>query len=241
MKAQASRGAMMAIVAAVAGAFLGSSIGAYATDARVLSWPDLVPRKMLEIERDAVALEQSMAKRAQAERDRFWLVGQELELRQRLADGAITQEDLDQRERALLADALSKDEPEAVAFWAEVRKTRDALEALDKQVEPKLDGAQVRIPGYALPLELDGERVTQFLLVPYVGACIHTPPPPPNQMVFVTMRDGFTSEGLFQPVWVEGKLAASGGSYDLSLVDGSSAVDAGYSLQASVIEPYKQP
>ena len=46
------------------------------------------------------------------------------------------------------------------------------------QVNPLLDGLTVRLPGYVLPLEITGRKVTEFLLVPWVGACIHTPPPP---------------------------------------------------------------
>ena len=48
-----------------------------------------------------------------------------------------------------------------------------------------LNGKLVRMPGYLLPIEFAGNRVTEFLLVPWVGACIHTPPPPPNQIVYV--------------------------------------------------------
>src|SRR5690606_18432104 len=51
----------------------------------------------------------------------------------------------------------------------------------------KLNGVEVRIPGFMVPLEDTETRVTEFLLVPYFGACIHTPPPPPNQMVHVMM------------------------------------------------------
>ena len=54
-------------------------------------------------------------------------------------------------------------------------------------VVEELNGKHVRIPGYLLPLELDGTKVTEFFLVPYVGACIHVPPPPPNQIVHVKL------------------------------------------------------
>ena len=108
-----------------------------------------------------------------------------------------------------------------------------------RAVDPALDGTQVRIPGYVLPLEYEGTSVKEFLLVPYVGACIHVPPPPPNQMVFVTARASFEAEGLFAPVWVEGTLSTGGGAYDLTLVDGTARVDAGYALVATEVEPYR--
>ena len=53
---------------------------------------------------------------------------------------------------------------------------------------PELAGQNLALPGFVLPLEYDGKKVTEFLLVPWVGACIHTPPPPPNQMVHVIAK-----------------------------------------------------
>src|SRR5206468_7419214 len=66
---------------------------------------------------------------------------------------------------------------------------RDAIATKKQQlasaVNPALDGKVVKLPGYVLPIEFNGKQVTEFLLVPWVGACIHTPPPPPNQIVHV--------------------------------------------------------
>ena len=67
-----------------------------------------------------------------------------------------------------------------------------------------LDGALIRMPGFIIPLELGAEGVTSFLLVPYVGACIHTPPPPPNQLVIVSSKVPWPSDQLWDPVWVTG-------------------------------------
>ena len=54
----------------------------------------------------------------------------------------------------------------------------------------ELAGKTVRIPGFTVPLEDFASSATEFLLVPYVGACVHTPPPPPNQLVYVEMDEG---------------------------------------------------
>jgi uncharacterized protein len=70
----------------------------------------------------------------------------------------------------------------------------------------RLQGRRIRIPGFIVPLEDFQEKAKEFLLVPYFGACVHTPPPPPNQMVFVTLVGGPKSLALFDPVWVEGLL-----------------------------------
>ena len=60
---------------------------------------------------------------------------------------------------------------------------------------------RVRIPGYVVPLTLDGEGVTEGLLVPYVGACIHVPPPPANQIVFLRFNEPTPQDGLWDPAW----------------------------------------
>ena len=54
----------------------------------------------------------------------------------------------------------------------------------------ELNGQFVKIPGFVVPLEGTAELTTEFLLVPYFGACIHVPPPPSNQIVYVTFKDG---------------------------------------------------
>jgi uncharacterized protein len=70
-----------------------------------------------------------------------------------------------------------------------------------------VDGKRVRVPGYMVPLDDSARGVTEFILVPYFGACIHTPPPPPNQMVFVKMNGNRRVEvNLWDPIWIEGEL-----------------------------------
>lgn len=70
-----------------------------------------------------------------------------------------------------------------------------------------LDGQMVRVAGYLVPLDDDVRELSEFLLVPYQGACVHTPPPPPNQMIFVKMTRGERIRfGLMDGVWVEGTL-----------------------------------
>ena len=113
---------------------------------------------------------------------------------------------------------------------------------LQTAIVEELNGQQVRIPGYFLPLEVSTTNVTEFLLVPYIGACIHVPPPPPNQIIYVKLgqNKGYKSKNLYEPVWVTGIIAAKSMVRDLYLVDGSAGVDIGYSMQANRIEPYKE-
>ena len=71
-----------------------------------------------------------------------------------------------------------------------------------------LDGELVKLPGFIVPLEVtDDGKVSEFLLVPYFGACIHYPPPPPNQIVYVTSDEPIELESTWAPIWATGVLA----------------------------------
>jgi hypothetical protein len=64
-----------------------------------------------------------------------------------------------------------------------------------------------RIPGFVVPLKTTEDmRILEFFLVPYFGACIHVPPPPPNQLIHMKYEKGFKLEALYDPVWVEGTI-----------------------------------
>ncbi len=104
------------------------------------------------------------------------------------------------------------------------------------QVEPnapligELDGQFVKIPGFIVPLEGDAERVTEFLLVPYFGACIHVPPPPSNQIVHVRIEQGVEVLNISDAVWVTGNLSTEGWVGDIASV--------GYTMQGVDVEPF---
>lgn len=101
------------------------------------------------------------------------------------------------------------------------------------------DGTNVRIPGFLVPLQFSEALVgTDFLLVPTAGACIHLPPPPPNQIVRVSFPEGYELKTFQYPVWVEGKISAELATDDLYIVDGVRSTTMGYSLTASTIEEY---
>ncbi|WP_105052692.1 DUF3299 domain-containing protein [Psychrosphaera saromensis] len=77
-------------------------------------------------------------------------------------------------------------------------------------VIPEMDKQAVKIPGFIVPLEFnEDETVTQFFLVPYFGACIHQPPPPPNQIIFVNYPKGLLLESLYNPFGISGVLSTS--------------------------------
>ena len=109
----------------------------------------------------------------------------------------------------------------------------------DQLVVTGLDGEIIRLAGYALPLEMTDTGVTEFFLVPYIGACIHVPPPPPNQMVLIKLDKPFNADDLYMPVWVTGRLSTQFASKELSLVDGQSTIDTGYTLKATQVAAYE--
>ena len=113
-------------------------------------------------------------------------------------------------------------------------KRKHAMEAVNET----LNEQQVRLAGYVLPLEMDGLKITEFLLVPYVGACIHEPVPPANQIVLVKFAQGIEVDGQFTPVWVQGKMSTEIGTTKLYLIDGNADIPRSYTLDADAIELY---
>ena len=98
-------------------------------------------------------------------------------------------------------------------------------------VNENLDGALIRIPGFVVPLEFDEEQtISQFFLVPYFGACLHMPPPPPNQIILVNAPKGIQMSALYDPFWIEGQLSTSFQENDMAT--------SAYAMQLQRIEPY---
>ena len=98
-------------------------------------------------------------------------------------------------------------------------------------VNENLDGAMIRIPGFVVPLEFDEEQtISQFFLVPYFGACLHMPPPPPNQIILVNAPKGIQMSALYDPFWIEGQLSTSFQENDMAT--------SAYAMQLQRIEPY---
>lgn len=156
-------------------------------------------------------------------------------------------------------DALKKDEAQdrtieweelMPADWNPLKKTDNlkideledndprAVEALKKTIEawknaptnPAMNGITGKIGGFVVPLEHAGGALKEFLLVPYYGACIHTPPPPPNQIIHVTLKKPARNIHAMDAVWITGKMAVE--------KKGSVLGTSGYSMQGLEIRPY---
>lgn len=101
------------------------------------------------------------------------------------------------------------------------------------QVKPEFDGQRLRIPGFVVPLEFDDEQnISEFFLVPFFGACIHVPPPPPNQIIHAHFEPGFQIDNLYDPVWISGVVRTE-------LIENDVAQSA-YAMSIDTIEPYTE-
>lgn len=138
---------------------------------------------------------------------------------------------------APLVSALDAQRPASPATTAPISIDWRVLGGLDFEkgtmtdTLKKLDGRKVRVPGFIVPLDDADEEGAEFLLVPYYGACVHTPPPPPNQMAFVSMvGDKPVKLALFDAVWMEGTLRIT--DYD------SPYGEVGYQIEGLSMKPY---
>lgn len=121
-----------------------------------------------------------------------------------------------------LNQAFGNQDP-AAAAWNEV--------LMSANVKGELNNKKVRVPGFIVPVEYDADQnVTAFFLVPYFGACIHVPPPPPNQIIFVTNKQKIQGDMIYSPFWISGTLTTETMSHDLA--------KSAYSMKADKIEEY---
>ncbi len=101
-------------------------------------------------------------------------------------------------------------------------------------VVDKLDGQRVKFPAYITPLEYNPEKgMKEFLLVPYVGACIHVPPPPANQVVHAQSPRAVEFKSMYDPVWAIGVMKTETVKSDLA--------ESGYRLEVEEVLPYEEP
>ena len=200
-------------------------------DIRQLGWEDLAPQ--VEYTDPFQELSQEQASKMGFV---YWMI-------QRQKQGP----PLHPQEQEILSEQFDTDIEALKAEGVDIDGIVAAQEEVDRRIEiadntmvDALDSQSVAIPGYALPLEFaENNRVTEFLLVPYIGACIHVPPPPPNQIVFVETEDGIEMNSLFEPVLVSGLISVEQSEQNLTFVDGSADINVGYTLQATAVEDYE--
>lgn len=130
-------------------------------------------------------------------------------------------------------DLLPGDDDVATAFQGIINHDDVPLSSeqpASSGVRSDWNGMVVRLPGYIVPIDQSADGVTAFLLVPFVGACVHVPPPPANQLVFVTSSIPYPSKGLFEAVNVTGMFGVSSMR--------AQGAEIGYALSADRVEPF---
>lgn len=200
---------------------------AVAADVREIGWEDLVPPISFDDPFEALT-EDQLIKLGAIARVRDFI---------KSYPSDVTEEMLDRAEE--MEKELDEQNIDVDGLLARREEIADKRRAQENSVVEELNGKNIRMPGYVLPLEFDGQKVTEFFLVPYVGACIHVPPPPPNQMVYVNSNVGIETKGLYDPVWVEGTISTIGKTNPWTAYDGVVDISAGYTMQADEIEPYE--
>lgn len=123
---------------------------------------------------------------------------------------------------------LDDADPRAMAALDKLKQAWDNAPA-----EHSLNGKRIRIAGFALPLERQGSEVTEFLIVPYFGACIHTPPPPANQIIHAKSAKPLAGVKMMVPIWTWGTLTVQHGETTWGV--------AGYRLAVEKVAPYEEP
>jgi hypothetical protein len=202
---------------------LSIGVSAAAAPERTIDWADLRP--------PAAAEDNPFAKMTDAQLEA---------LRQVVLDRLMRQRGLQ------VSDALERATAERVAQLAAqgidadaVLAQRDALiarrRATDDTGVAALDGQAIRLGGYLLPAELKDNQVIEFLLVPWVGACSHTPPPPANQSVRVRPAQPYALSRTYEPVWVSGVLRLRPQEKSVFVVDGEMAVRSVYAIDDAAV------
>ncbi|RIH71830.1 hypothetical protein BJG01_13510 [Vibrio splendidus] len=107
---------------------------------------------------------------------------------------------------------------------------------ISTQPNPDVLDKKQTIPGFVTPLEMEGTKVTKFFLVPTAGACIHTPPPPANQIIYVEFDEGVEFKSLATPVQISGQLISELQKQGVTYSDGAANVESIYSMSATTVE-----
>lgn len=205
---------------------------AFAGESIEITWDNLIPPQSSALTDEISELQAKLEALDEARKEIYYQIDEHFALKRRIKMGFVDASRFNARDLERLNKDYAKDYSGLVALWKSVQEMNSKYQTESSRVNESISGKSVRIPGYVLPLETEGTALREFLLVPFVGACIHVPPPPPNQMVHVLLDQPYASKRLYEPVWVEGVLTTGQGSHRLSLVDGTASVGTGYSMRA---------
>lgn len=194
------------------------------TSAQKIGWPDLVPKmKPLVDPLDSLTFE----RRFEVE-SIFWVRQLSEEERSR---SPYLVEEANGYEKELGAAGISVND-----LIAEYEAFAVAVDEQGKSLRKGLDGEAITLEGFLLPLEFSTDGSKEFLLVPYVGACIHVPPPPANQIVLISLTSNVLIREIFAPARVTGRIRTRLSTTKLFFVDGEADIQLGYHIRNAQVE-----
>jgi hypothetical protein len=197
--------------------------------AKTLGWRDLVP-KLEPLKNPLEGLEPTLRYDIEyLATIRYWT-----------DTGQIFEVDSEFERGVELEHQFKKDRVDFEPMVASFNNFLNEIDRRNRMVVQELDGELVRIPGFALPLETSATAVSEFLLVPSIGACIHTPVPPANQLVFVKLNQSYKMSKLYEPIWITGRMKIESVQRAVSYSDGKNGVESAYAMEAVSIEPYRR-
>ena len=204
------------------------SFSSLASEIKVTYWDELVPNMEL--------MEDPFQK---LDRNQMFDMATIARFKEAQAEDGFVASDKARQEIVEVTERLKKQDIDVEALFVARAQIMKQREALGSKPNTEVVGSKHRIPGYITPIEMDGTKVTKFFLVPSAGACIHTPPPPANQLVLIDFPEGIELVSLMTPVWVEGLLTGHQSKENVNYSDGAANVQSVYAMKAEGIEQYQ--
>ncbi len=143
-----------------------------------------------------------------------------------------------QEEMAEAKQFLNKEKIDIKYYFEQAERIAKIREKESKQTNSTLDNKKIELNGFSLALGLKEGKIQEFLFVPYIGACIHSPAPPLNQILYVKSSKPVKVEDRYEPLTIKGTLQIKQNKNKLFLTDGEDIVQSGYVFLADEIKPY---
>ncbi|MEH6453843.1 MAG: DUF3299 domain-containing protein [Psychromonas sp.] len=155
---------------------------------------------------------------------------------QEIVPERVTQSMIDDAESA--KQSLEEDKIDIEYLFAQREIIMEKRKQAAMATNPLLADKVIEMGGYMLPLEFNNGKVSEFLLVPTIGACSHKPVPAPNQILLVRTAEPIEVGNTYMPVRVTGTLRITPQTKELFLVDGQKGINMSYTIEAANVEPY---
>lgn len=97
-------------------------------------------------------------------------------------------------------------------------------------IEPKMNDRKISISGFMIPLNKKDEPIKDFLLVAFVGTCIHEAPPAANQTIHVTVTEPLQGVKAMAPITIKGVI-------NTAYID-TPMGGAGYRMENAQVDPH---